>query len=97
MSTDRLKIKPDDLSVAAIKAVGTESASAPKPVTPPAAAGTSPIDAAAGRAAGAAGYELACVLRVGVGALRYRSSERGDAALSGVGGPAAGHLQVSRD
>jgi hypothetical protein len=53
MSTDRTNLKPDDLSVAAIKAVGTENASAPKPVTPPTAAGTSPIDLAAGLAAGA--------------------------------------------
>lgn len=47
MSTDRMKIKPDDLSVAALKAVGTETASAPKVVNPPFAAGTSPIDLAA--------------------------------------------------
>jgi hypothetical protein len=53
MSTDRLKIKPNDLSVAAVKAAGTANASAPKPVTPPTAAGTSPIDAAAALAAGA--------------------------------------------
>jgi len=52
MSTDRLKIKPDDLSVAAVKAVGTENASAPKPVTPPFAAGTSPVDVAALAAVG---------------------------------------------
>lgn len=53
MSTERMKITPNDLSVAAVKAAGTANASVPKPVTPPITAGTSPIDAAAGLAAGA--------------------------------------------
>jgi hypothetical protein len=52
MGTDRTKIRTEDLAAAAVEAAGTQTSSVPNPVTPPLAAGTSPIDAAAALVAG---------------------------------------------